>query len=59
MTYNNVGKHTFLFFILLHIGTLFPGSATHMLNNLKGELSLMDSLDIKPNYAALGRKLWV
>lgn len=27
-----------------------------MLNNLKGELSLMDSLDIKPNYAALGRK---
>ena len=27
-----------------------------MLNNLKGELSLMDSLDIKPNYTALGRK---
>lgn len=27
-----------------------------MLNNLKGELSLIDSLDIKPNYAALGRK---
>ena len=27
-----------------------------MLNNLKGELSLMDSLGIKTNYAALGRK---
>ncbi|MFQ7489347.1 MAG: hypothetical protein ACLRMH_01030 [Lachnospiraceae bacterium] len=27
-----------------------------MKNNLKGELAVMDSLDIKPNYAALGRK---
>lgn len=27
-----------------------------MINNVKGELSVMDSLDIKPNYAALGRK---
>lgn len=27
-----------------------------MNNNLKGELAVMDSLDIKPNYAALGRK---
>ena len=27
-----------------------------MNNNLKGELSVMDSLGIKPNYAALGRK---
>ena len=27
-----------------------------MKNNLKGELTVMDSLDIKPNYAALGRK---
>ena len=26
------------------------------MNNLKGELSLMDNLEIKPNYAALGRK---
>jgi hypothetical protein len=24
--------------------------------NLQGELTLMDNLDIKPNYAALGRK---
>lgn len=27
-----------------------------MKNNLKGELAVMDSLDIKPNYLALGRK---
>lgn len=27
-----------------------------MNNNLKGKLPVMDSLDIKPNYAALGRK---
>lgn len=27
-----------------------------MVNNLKGELAVMDSFDIKPNYAALGRK---
>ena len=27
-----------------------------MNNNVKGELSVMDSLGIKPNYAALGRK---
>ena len=27
-----------------------------MNNNLKGELAVMDSLEIKPNYAALGRK---
>ena len=26
------------------------------MNNLKGELSVMDNLGIKPNYAALGRK---
>ena len=27
-----------------------------MVNNLQGELIIMDSMDIKPNYAALGRK---
>lgn len=27
-----------------------------MANNLQGELLIMDSMDIKPNYAALGRK---
>ena len=27
-----------------------------MINNLRGELSIMDSLDIKPNYSALARK---
>ncbi len=30
-----------------------------MNNNVKGELSVMDSLGIKPNYAALGRKYGV
>ena len=27
-----------------------------MTKNLKGELAIMDSMGIKPNYAALGRK---
>jgi hypothetical protein len=27
-----------------------------MNKNLKGDLSIMDSMEIKPNYAALGRK---
>ena len=26
------------------------------MNNLRGELSVMDNLGIKPNYTALGRK---
>ena len=29
-----------------------------MKNNLKGELAVMDSLDIKPNYACSGKKVW-
>ena len=56
MPYKNVGKPTFLFFILEHTVTLSSGGVTHMNTNLKGELTLMDSLGIKPNYAALGRK---
>ena len=56
MAYKNVGKPAFLFFILRVIVTLPSGGVTHMNTNLKGELSLMDSLGIKPNYAALGRK---
>ena len=56
MAYKNVGKPTFLFFIFGCIVTLPSGGVTHMNTNLKGELSLMDSLGIKPNYAALGRK---
>ena len=56
MAYKNVGKPTFLFFILVRIVTLVSGGVTHMNTNLKGELTLMDSLGIKPNYAALGRK---
>ncbi len=27
-----------------------------MIKNLKGELAIMDSMNLKPNYAALGRK---
>lgn len=27
-----------------------------MTSNLRGELSIMDNSEIKPNYAALGRK---
>ncbi len=33
-----------------------PGGVTYMNNNIKGELSVMDSLGIKPNYAAHSRK---
>ena len=56
MAYKNVGKPAFLFFILRVIVTLSSGGVTQMNTNLKGELSVMDSLGIKPNYAALGRK---
>ena len=56
MAYKNVGKPTFLFFILERIATLSSGGVVHMNENLIGELSIMDSLGIKPNYAALGRK---
>ena len=56
MAYKNVEKPTFLFFILSDIVTLPSGGVTYMNTNLKGELTLMDSLGIKPNYAALGRK---
>lgn len=56
MAYKNVGKPTFLFCIFRCIVTLPYGGEHGMKNNLKGELAVMDSLDIKPNYAALGRK---
>lgn len=56
MAYKNVGKPTFLFCIFRFIVTLPYGCEHCMKNNLKGELAVMDSLDIKPNYAALGRK---
>lgn len=56
MAYKNVGKPTFLFCIFRCIVTLPYGCEHCMKNNLKGELAVMDSLDIKPNYAALGRK---
>ena len=52
MAYKNVGKPTFLFCIV----TLPYGGEHCMKNNFKGGLAVMDSLDIKPNYAALGRK---
>ena len=56
MAYKNVGKPTFLFCIFRCIVTLPYGGEHCMKNNFKGELAVMDSLDIKPNYAALGRK---
>ena len=55
MTYKNVGKPTFLFCIYRCIVTLPFGDEHYINNNLKGELAVMDSLGIKPNYAALGR----
>ena len=56
MAYKNVGKPTFLFCIFRCIVTLPYGGEHYMKNNFKGELAVMDSLDIKPNYVALGRK---
>lgn len=55
MAYKNVVKPTSLFCIYEPIDTLPLGGGL-MLKNLKGELALMDSLGVKPNYAALGRK---
>ena len=51
-----VVKPTSLFDIYSSFVTLSSGGVTHMNNNLKGELAVMDSFGIKPNYAALGRK---
>ena len=47
--------HPYLIFLdmLLHF---HQEVKQHMNNNLKGELAIMDSLETKPNYAALGRK---
>ena len=56
MAYNNVVKPTSLFDIFEHIVTLLIGGAIDMDKNLKGELAVMDTLGIKPNYVALGRK---
>lgn len=56
MANNNVVKPTSLFDIFEHIVTLLIGGVIHMDKNLKGELAVMDTLGIKPNYAALGRK---
>ena len=56
MAYKNVVKPTSLFDFCMYIATLPVGGEAYMNNNLKGELAVMDSLEIKPNYAALGRK---
>lgn len=56
MAYKNVVKPTSLFDSCMCIATLPVGGEAYMNNNLKGELAVMDSLGIKPNYAALGRK---
>ena len=55
MAYKNVVKPTSLFDSCMCIATLPLGGEAYMNNNLKGELAVMDSLGIKPNYAALGR----
>ena len=55
MAYKNVVKPTSLFDFCMYIATLPVGGEAYMNNNLKGELAVMDSLGIKPNYAALGR----
>lgn len=56
MAYNNVVKPTSLFNTFPKTVTLPVGGVTHMDTNLKGELALMNTIGIKPNYAALGRK---
>ena len=42
--------------LTLTIDILLSGGVSHMHRNIKGELSLMKNLDIKPNFAALGRE---
>ncbi len=56
MANKNVIKPTSLFDYFGYVATLPSGGVTRMNNNLKGELAVMDSLDIKPNYTALGKK---
>lgn len=56
MENKNVQKPTFLFSIFTLIDTLISGGVSQMNKNLKGELAIMESMDMKPNYAALGRK---
>lgn len=56
MANKNVVKPTSLFSIFTLTDTLLPGGVLHMNKNLKGEFAIMDSMNIKPNYAALGRK---
>lgn len=53
MAYKNVGKPTFLICIFRCIVTLTYGVEHCMKNNLKGELAVMDSLDIKPRESCL------
>ena len=56
MANKNVIKPTSLFSIFELVDTLLFGGVSYMHKNLKGELAIMDSMNIKPNYAALGRK---
>ena len=56
MANKNVVKPTSLFSIWALTDTLLLGGVSHMDKNLKGELAIMDSINVKPNYAALGRK---
>ena len=56
MANKNVVKPTSLFDILEAIATLPAGGDARLIINFKGELAVMDTLGIKPNYAALGRK---
>lgn len=56
MANKNVVNPTSLFSIFEYVVTLHLGGATHMNKNLKGELAVMDGLNIKPNYAALARE---
>ena len=56
MENKNVQKPTSLFSIFTLIDTLIFGGVSQMKKNFKGELAIMDSMNMKPNYAALGRK---
>lgn len=56
MANKNVIKPTSLFSIFTLIDTLLSGGVLYMIKNLKGELAIMDGMNLKPNYAALGRK---
>ena len=56
MTYNKCRKNCILIFYFTTYCYIIPRDVDHMINNVKGELLVMNSLGIKTNYATHSRK---